>query len=132
VNRSVPSASGNPVDHNRRRIWKRALNRMMEGWIHVHTPGGRRRKKHITKVEGANIRALVATGPADERGSGMSPAMIGIAVWMILLSCAWAPVHGAAKFRTMEDQVRSADLADVVEFAPPAVKDATGPNRQAA
>jgi hypothetical protein len=31
----------------------------MKGWMRVHTPGGRRRKKYLTKVEGGRLRQLV-------------------------------------------------------------------------
>lgn len=56
---AIPSPGGNPAEHNRRRASKKSLDRAMKGWMQVHTPGGRRRKKHITRVEGANLRALV-------------------------------------------------------------------------
>jgi hypothetical protein len=62
----------------------------------------------------------------------MNPALIAVPIWMILMACAWALIQGAAKLRTMEDQVRAADLADVVEFAPPAAEETTSLNRQAA
>lgn len=63
--RGLPTAGGNPTDHNRLRASEKALDRAMKGWMQVHTPGGRRRKKHITKVEGANLRALVAAVAKD-------------------------------------------------------------------
>ena len=37
----------------------------MKGFMRVQTPSGRRRKKHISKVEGANLRALVAAVAKD-------------------------------------------------------------------
>lgn len=61
----LPTAGGNPSSHNRRRAWEKALDRAMKGFMRVQTPSGRRRKKHITKVEGANLRALVAAVAKD-------------------------------------------------------------------
>ncbi len=55
----IPSTGGNPVAHNRHRASEKSLDRVMKGFMRVDTPGGRRRKKHITKVEGVNLRALV-------------------------------------------------------------------------
>jgi hypothetical protein len=65
VNRSLPSPGGNPVAHNHQQASEKSLDRVMKGWMRVHTPSGRRRKKHITKVEGANLRALVVAVAQD-------------------------------------------------------------------
>lgn len=62
----------------------------------------------------------------------MNIAMIIVPIWIILMACAWALVHGAAKLRTMEDTMRTADLADVVDISPANAVDATVPDRQAA
>lgn len=61
----VPSPGGNPADNNRHRASQKSLDRVMKGFMRVDTPGGRRRKKHITKVEGANLRALVVAVAKD-------------------------------------------------------------------
>jgi hypothetical protein len=37
----------------------------MNGWMRVHTPGGRRRKKYLMKVEGARLRKLVVAVAND-------------------------------------------------------------------
>lgn len=65
MNRAVPSRGGNPGSHNRHRASEKSLDRVMKGFMVVDTPSGRRRKKHITKVEGANLRALVVAVAKD-------------------------------------------------------------------
>jgi len=37
----------------------------MKGFMRLDSPGGRRRKKHIMRVEGANLRALVVAVAQD-------------------------------------------------------------------
>lgn len=59
MNSHLPSPGGNPVLHNRRRASDKALSRTMRGWMRLQTPGGRRRKKYVMKVEGARLRELV-------------------------------------------------------------------------
>lgn len=65
MNRALPSRGMPPAVNNSRHASKKALDRTMKGWMKVHTPGGRRRKKHITKVEGTNLRALVVAVARD-------------------------------------------------------------------
>lgn len=68
----MPSAGEPPALNNRRRSSKKSLDRTMKGWMKVQTPGGRRRKKHITKVEGARLRELVVAvaGELARRNAG--------------------------------------------------------------
>lgn len=65
MNRNLPSTGMAPDVNNHRRASKKALDRTMKGWMKVRTPGGRRRKKHITKVEGGHLRALVVAVAND-------------------------------------------------------------------
>lgn len=62
----------------------------------------------------------------------MNLAMIAVPIWMILMACAWAFIHGAAKLRKMEDVMRARDLADVVSLTPAGTEDAGSPDRLAA
>jgi hypothetical protein len=55
----LPSSGGNPELDNDRRASDKALSRTMRGWMRLKTPGGRRRKKDVMKVEGARLRELV-------------------------------------------------------------------------
>lgn len=59
MNRNMPSKGTSPAANNRARAAAKALDRTMHGWMKVRTPSGRRRKKYITKVEGARLRELV-------------------------------------------------------------------------
>jgi hypothetical protein len=61
MNRNLPSTGLPPAVNNDRRASKKALDRTMKGWMKVRTPGGRRRKKYITKVEGGRLRELVVS-----------------------------------------------------------------------
>lgn len=65
MNRSLPSTGMAPAGHNARRASNKALDRTMKGWFRIHTPGGRRRKKYLTKVEGGRLRALVVAVAND-------------------------------------------------------------------
>lgn len=65
MNRSVPSSGSAPSVHNRRRAKEKSLDRVMNGRMRVHTPGGRRRKKYLMKVEGARLRKLVVAVAND-------------------------------------------------------------------
>jgi hypothetical protein len=65
MNRNLPTTGLEPSVNNARRASKKALDRTLKGWMKVHTPGGRRRKKYITKVEGGRLRALVVAVAND-------------------------------------------------------------------
>lgn len=65
MNRNLPSRGMAPTVNNHRRASKKALDRTMRGWMKVRTPGGRRRKKYLTKVEGGRLRALVVAVAND-------------------------------------------------------------------
>lgn len=65
MNRCVPSPGRNPADHNRHQASEKNLDRVMKGFMRLDSPGGRRRKKLIMRVEGANLRVLVAAVAKD-------------------------------------------------------------------
>lgn len=57
MNRSMPSTGINPRIANEYRAFNKRLDNMAK--LTIKTPGGRRRKKYITKVETANYRHLI-------------------------------------------------------------------------
>jgi hypothetical protein len=65
MNRSLPSTGIDPAGHNARHASNNALDRALKGWFRIHTPGGRRRKKCLTKVEGGRLRALIVAVAND-------------------------------------------------------------------
>lgn len=65
MNRNLPSAGTSPAAHNRDAVSKKALDRAMKGFLRLDIPGGRRRKKHLTRVEGGRLRALVSAVAND-------------------------------------------------------------------
>lgn len=67
MNKAIPSAGGNPVTGNRRRLHERHLNRLVKGAFKVRTPRGRRRKKHLTITMSAEYKALVIAVARDLR-----------------------------------------------------------------
>ncbi|HEX9089710.1 MAG TPA: hypothetical protein VF867_19620 [Arthrobacter sp.] len=65
MNRNVPSPGGSPGAHNRHRGSEKALDGTMKGFMRLDSPGGRRRKKHIMKIEGGRLRELVVAVAQD-------------------------------------------------------------------
>jgi hypothetical protein len=63
--RRLPTAGGDPARDNFRRHQERKLERLAV--IHIRTPRGRRRKKHLTKIETARFKDLIVAVARDLR-----------------------------------------------------------------
>ena len=61
--KAIPSPGGNPSRDNFRRHQTRKLERLAV--IRIRTPRGRRRKKHLTKVETARFKDLILAVASD-------------------------------------------------------------------
>lgn len=72
--------TGNPPRDNRSRRMNRKMWRDTQRKLKVHTPGGRRRKKHLLRVEGGNYIRLIVAVMNDmyaEREANRPPAETG-------------------------------------------------------